>query len=425
MTDLLLDRQDVLQRHWDKYCPKKAKRNGDGKASRPRRDRAKDAIGGKGKQKARRSGSDSEVDELESADDSENEVRMAHRLDEEEIDELAESDERSDAEGVSVDGCDTDQMVVDVPRPPITPVSPPDPRPLSAPAASYFSVFKPLLPRMAQKSSTGHPLPPQPLRRPVAPINGYTIGRPILPAPPGYDVRSIRPTGADTVYPVRPNPTGRRKAPALLKGFTSTFPAQPAKGKKGKPASPSESQQDQRLQSQQGQGSSQQQKQQQQRHQQRAGPSAPPPPPVTFPPIQQSSYATTSAVPRTISIPPSDPSSHLPSNGSLRHYNPNNRRGPKPRRNDFDAILDPSQTAAQGGQIRMRVLPQATYMPPVQPALAIMHEQPHVAKRKGKRTDGLVPEYGFVPREYVYRERERGSGGERGGGGGGGGGTGD
>ena len=65
----------------------------------------------------------------------------------------------------------------------------------------------------------------------------------------------------------------------------------------------------------------------------------------------------------------------------------------------------------------MRVLPQATYMPPVQPALAIMHEQPHVAKRKGKRTDGLVPEYGFVPREYVYRER--GSGGERGGSGGG------
>ena len=82
------------------------------------------------------------------------------------------------------------------------------------------------------------------------------------------------------------------------------------------------------------------------------------------------------------------------------------RRGPKPRRNDFDAVLDPSQTAAQGGQIRMRVLPQATYTPPVQPALAIMHEQPHVAKRKGKRTDGLVPEYGFVPREYVYRERE-------------------
>src|SRR5438309_2356899 len=36
----------------------------------------------------------------------------------------------------------------------------------------------------------------------------------------------------------------------------------------------------------------------------------------------------------------------------------------KPRRNDFDAVLDPSQTAAQGGQIiRMRVLPQATYMP--------------------------------------------------------------
>jgi hypothetical protein len=35
-----------------------------------------------------------------------------------------------------------------------------------------------------------------------------------------------------------------------------------------------------------------------------------------------------------------------------------------------------------------------------------MHEQPHVAKRKGKRADGLVPEYGFVPREYVYRERE-------------------
>lgn len=82
------------------------------------------------------------------------------------------------------------------------------------------------------------------------------------------------------------------------------------------------------------------------------------------------------------------------------------RRGPKPRRNDFDAVLDPSQTAAQGGQIRMRVLPQATYTPPVQPALAIMHEQPQVAKRKGKRTDGLVPEYGFVPREYVYRERE-------------------
>jgi len=82
------------------------------------------------------------------------------------------------------------------------------------------------------------------------------------------------------------------------------------------------------------------------------------------------------------------------------------RRGPKPRRNDFDAVLDPSQTAAQGGQIRMRVLPQATYTPPVQPALAIMHEQPHVVKRKGKRMDGLVPEYGFVPREYVYRVRE-------------------
>lgn len=99
---------------------------------------------------------------------------------------------------------------------------------------------------------------------------------------------------------------------------------------------------------------------------------------------------------------------HGPGRGPsrARGSNASTRRGPKPRRNDYDAILDPSQTAAQGGQIRMRVLPQATYMPPVQPALAIMHEQPHVAKRKGKRTDGLVPDYGFVPREYVYRERE-------------------
>ena len=428
LTDLLLDRQDTLQRHWDKYCRKKPKRNGDERASRRGRGRAKDATGGKGKQKGSESGSDSEVDELESEDPldgSENEARVAHAsedLDEEEIDELAESDERSDAEGVSVDGYETDRMNVDVPRPRVARVRPPpDPRPLSAPAtiAHSFTVFKPLLPKLngaqALSSLPGHPLPPQPLRRPIAPVNGYTMGRPILPAPPGYEVRN-------TVYPVRPNPTGRRKAPALLKGFTSTFPAQPAKDKKGKPApSPLESQQQL---SQHAQGSSQQQ-----RHQQHAGltPAYGPPLPVTFPPIQQSSYATTSAIPTTITIPPSDPSFHPPSNGSLRHSsnnsnnannsNANNRRGPKPRRNDFDAVLDPSQTAAQGGQIRMRVLPQATYMPPVQPALAIMHEQPHVVKRKGKRMDGLVPEYGFVPREYVYRER--GSG-ERGGSGGGG-----
>ncbi|KAF9528854.1 hypothetical protein CPB83DRAFT_853847 [Crepidotus variabilis] len=81
-------------------------------------------------------------------------------------------------------------------------------------------------------------------------------------------------------------------------------------------------------------------------------------------------------------------------------------RKPRPKRQNFDVDLDPSQTAAQGGQIRMRVLPQTTDMVPMQPALAIMHEHPHYDKKKGKRNDGQVPEYGFVPREYVYREKE-------------------
>ena len=141
----------------------------------------------------------------------------------------------------------------------------------------------------------------------------------------------------------------------------------------------------------------------------------PPPPPVSGPSTKNSKEAA----------PPSQPP-RLRSHSRTHHHGPGpgpgpgrgpyrprgsssvstRRRGRKCRRNDFDAILDPSQAAAQGGQIRMRVLPQATYMPPVQPALAIMHEQPQVAKRKGKRTDGLVPDYGFVPREYVYRERD-------------------
>jgi len=71
--------------------------------------------------------------------------------------------------------------------------------------------------------------------------------------------------------------------------------------------------------------------------------------------------------------------------------------------------LGSSSTAMQGGQIQMQVRPQGTFIAQLHPPLAILQEQPQVlqgTRKKGKRNDGQIPEYGFVPREYVYREKE-------------------
>jgi hypothetical protein len=192
------------------------------------------------------------------------------------------------------------------------------------------------------------------------------------PSPPMKNV-PLNPRPAPAPAPKNDDP---QSGPAPMSAFTSTFPAQPPHLRRPRA-----------------------------RAEYRVRYNAP-----IVPPQQQTISPPRHRAPVVLG-PPSDSSLsvqvHVPPSQSSNQSNMARiRRGPKPRRNDFDAVLDPSQTAAQGGQIRMRVLPQATYTPPVQPALAIMHEQPQVAKRKGKRTDGLVPEYGFVPREYVYRGRE-------------------
>ena len=502
-------RQDALQRHWDKYCRKKAKRMDRRRrfglsfdpgidvdpvflhptpavsSIEKREDEA--SLGGssgidvrsfrsiigadgskasmfgrrnKGKQKARARvdgdgdvrmldlGSESEVDELESEDpldgyDSEDGRRRANRearrVRDEDIDELDESDDderrdgvKSDAEGVSINGDDfytfsgseeeesageEDDMDVQLDEAPmmegnaseshrniVEELLAPEPSqiPQAAPSAimpessSPGPYSPPAAPRLLQ--SPNHQTPPDSppannhvvkdnynhLQTPIDNIpplaNGHVKQSPSIsfvefrpPAPPPPPVRNI----PSKSRPVPVTPTAQT-GPAPMSAFTSTFPAQPPHLRQPK------SRAEYRI-----------------RYDVPVLPPQPPTPPKGHEPPITLGPAPDTSLSVQVEAPSTSSSSTQMTPATMR-----TRRGPKPRRNDFDAVLDPSQTAAQGGQIRMRVLPQATYMPPVQPALAIMHEQPHVAKRKGKRTDGLVPEYGFVPREYVYRERE-------------------